>query len=116
MSRVEYLDKIPSRADQLAKLAHGTESDPFDVLIIGGGATGTGCAVDAITRSAAATLVAEALLYLTSLQTGLLPLWELYGMYKHTASCVFHAMLHKLFTSAGQLSNWAGAHAMPEGT
>ena len=60
VSRVEYLDKIPSRADQLAKLGHGTERDPFDVLIIGGGATGTGCAVDAITRSAAdATLVAD---------------------------------------------------------
>ena len=57
---MEYLDKVPSRADQLAKLAHGTERDPFDVLIIGGGATGTGCAVDAITRSAAsATLVAD---------------------------------------------------------
>ena len=50
---MEYLDKIPSRADQLAKLAHGTERDPFDVLVIGGGATGTGCALDAITRSVA---------------------------------------------------------------
>eukprot|EP00891_Asterochloris_glomerata_P000363 jgi/Astpho2/363/Aster-02238 len=57
VSRVEYLDKIPSRADQLAKLAHGTESDPFDVLIIGGGATGTGCAVDAITRGLRTALV-----------------------------------------------------------
>ena len=68
VSRVEYLDKIPSRADQLAKLAHGTERDPFDVLIIGGGATGTGCAVDAITRSAAdGTLVADTTpLYLDS--------------------------------------------------
>ena len=96
MSRVEYLDKIPSRADQLAKLAHGTESDPFDVLIIGGGATGTGCAVDAITRSAAATLVAEALLYLTSLQTDLLPLWELTVRHVRIhCQCMLHAMLNE---------------------
>ena len=70
---MEYLDKIPSRGDQLAKLAHGTERDPFDVLIIGGGATGTGCAVDAITRSVAnATIVCRQ--HLTLLQTDLLPL------------------------------------------
>ena len=31
-------------------LAAGSPDDPFDVLIVGGGATGTGIAVDAVTR------------------------------------------------------------------
>ena len=42
--------QTPSRAEQLAKLQQGTLQNPFDVLVIGGGATGTGCAVDATTR------------------------------------------------------------------
>ena len=42
--------QMPSRAEQLNKLKQGTEAYPFDILIIGGGATGTGCAVDATTR------------------------------------------------------------------
>ena len=50
LTRVDYLDKVPSRAEQLHKLADGSERNPFDVLIIGGGATGTGCALDAVTR------------------------------------------------------------------
>lgn len=41
---------MPSRAQQLTHLSQGTEDNPYDVLIIGGGATGTGCAVDAATR------------------------------------------------------------------
>jgi glycerol-3-phosphate dehydrogenase len=41
---------IPSREQQLARLRAGTKEHPFDVLIIGGGATGTGCALDAATR------------------------------------------------------------------
>ena len=49
-ARVDYLNKVPSRAEQLRKLANGTAQNPFDVLIIGGGATGTGCALDAVTR------------------------------------------------------------------
>lgn len=40
----------PSREEQFQSLAKGTQGNPFDVLIIGGGATGTGCAVDATTR------------------------------------------------------------------
>lgn len=40
----------PSRADHLQELAKGSLENPFDVLIIGGGATGTGCALDATTR------------------------------------------------------------------
>ena len=40
----------PSRATQVANLAAGTKDNPFDLLIIGGGATGTGCALDAATR------------------------------------------------------------------
>jgi hypothetical protein len=42
--------EVPPRATQLATLRHGTRENPFDVLIIGGGATGTGCAVDAVSR------------------------------------------------------------------
>ncbi len=37
---------LPTRQEQLKSL----ESDEFDVLIIGGGATGSGCALDATTR------------------------------------------------------------------
>ena len=50
LSRIDYLDKVPSRKEQLQKLASGSEHNPFDVLVIGGGATGTGCALDAVTR------------------------------------------------------------------
>lgn len=49
-TRIDYLDKVPSRKEQLRKLADGSEHNPFDVLVIGGGATGTGCALDAVTR------------------------------------------------------------------
>lgn len=40
----------PARPQQLANLATGTKEYPFDVLIVGGGATGAGIAVDAATR------------------------------------------------------------------
>ena len=50
LTRIDYLDKVPSRKEQLRKLADGSEHNPFDVLVIGGGATGTGCALDAATR------------------------------------------------------------------
>lgn len=33
-----------------ASLRRGSAAYPFDVLVVGGGATGTGCAVDAVTR------------------------------------------------------------------
>lgn len=42
--------RVPTRAQQVARLRHSSKDDPFDVLIIGGGATGTGCALDAATR------------------------------------------------------------------
>lgn len=38
---------LPAREDQLLALQNTSE---FDVLIIGGGATGSGCALDAVTR------------------------------------------------------------------
>eukprot|EP01103_Thecamoeba_quadrilineata_P019411 TRINITY_DN784_c0_g1_i1.p1 TRINITY_DN784_c0_g1~~TRINITY_DN784_c0_g1_i1.p1 ORF type:complete len:710 (-),score=114.24 TRINITY_DN784_c0_g1_i1:652-2781(-) len=46
--------KIPNRDQQLEKLQEGK---PFDVLIIGGGATGTGVAFDAATRGLNVALV-----------------------------------------------------------
>ncbi|QLG74100.1 hypothetical protein HG535_0F06120 [Zygotorulaspora mrakii] len=45
---------LPTRTDLLSKLS---KTDEFDVLIIGGGATGTGCAVDASTRGLNVALV-----------------------------------------------------------
>lgn len=55
--RMELREKPPSRADMWASLRRGTAADPFDVLIVGGGATGTGCAVDAVTRGLSVALV-----------------------------------------------------------
>ena len=37
---------LPTRQEQLQRL----KNDEFDVLVIGGGATGSGCALDAATR------------------------------------------------------------------
>ena len=37
---------LPSRAEQLEKL----KTEQLDVLVIGGGATGSGCALDAASR------------------------------------------------------------------
>ncbi|XP_059607589.1 glycerol-3-phosphate dehydrogenase, mitochondrial isoform X1 [Phlebotomus argentipes] len=45
---------LPLRAEQIAKLQSGEE---FDVLIVGGGATGAGCALDAVTRGLKTALV-----------------------------------------------------------
>jgi len=44
---------LPTRAEQLASLKTGE----FDVLVIGGGATGTGCALDAASRGLKTALV-----------------------------------------------------------
>lgn len=44
---------LPSRADQLKSLS----DEEFDVLVIGGGATGSGCALDAATRGLKTALV-----------------------------------------------------------
>jgi len=38
--------QLPPRSDQIKSL----QSEAFDILIIGGGATGAGCALDAVTR------------------------------------------------------------------
>ena len=37
---------LPTRKEQIRRL----REDEFDVLVIGGGATGSGCALDAATR------------------------------------------------------------------
>lgn len=43
---------IPSRAEQIRKLqTQGPADNPYDFLVIGGGATGTGIALDAATRT-----------------------------------------------------------------
>lgn len=39
--------KLPPRSEQVQTLQSGEE---YDVIVIGGGATGAGCALDAITR------------------------------------------------------------------
>lgn len=39
--------KLPPRSEQIQVLQSGEE---YDVLVIGGGATGAGCALDSITR------------------------------------------------------------------
>lgn len=46
--KVPYADELPSRQAQLTALQNTEE---FDVLVVGGGATGVGCALDAVTRS-----------------------------------------------------------------
>ncbi|KAL9944217.1 mitochondrial glycerol-3-phosphate dehydrogenase [Verticillium nonalfalfae] len=49
---------LKSRADQLADLRrHSSDSEEYDLLIIGGGATGTGIALDAATRGLKVALV-----------------------------------------------------------
>ena len=46
--KVPFADQLPSRQAQLAALK---DTEEFDVLVVGGGATGAGCALDAVTRS-----------------------------------------------------------------
>jgi alkyl hydroperoxide reductase subunit AhpF len=58
-----YLGKLPSRAEMLQKLqgttinGEKTEDSEYDLLVIGGGATGVGCAVDAASRGLKVALV-----------------------------------------------------------
>uniref|UniRef100_A0AAV2LAJ5 Glycerol-3-phosphate dehydrogenase, mitochondrial n=1 Tax=Knipowitschia caucasica TaxID=637954 RepID=A0AAV2LAJ5_KNICA len=52
--KVPFANELPSRGAQLSALS-GTEE--FDVLIVGGGATGAGCALDAVTRNLKTALV-----------------------------------------------------------
>ncbi|XP_055637903.1 glycerol-3-phosphate dehydrogenase, mitochondrial isoform X2 [Toxorhynchites rutilus septentrionalis] len=54
MQRIRRKRTLPARADQVKSLQSGEE---FDVLIIGGGATGAGCALDAVTRGLKTALV-----------------------------------------------------------
>lgn len=46
--KMRFEDRLPTREEQLAALQDTPE---FDVLVVGGGATGSGCALDAVTRS-----------------------------------------------------------------
>lgn len=41
---------VPSRAEQIRRLSSSSPSDPYDILVIGGGATGAGVAFDAASR------------------------------------------------------------------
>jgi hypothetical protein len=41
---------IPLRASMVRQLHTATRDNPLDILVIGGGATGTGTALDAVTR------------------------------------------------------------------
>ncbi|XP_069020327.1 glycerol-3-phosphate dehydrogenase, mitochondrial [Embiotoca jacksoni] len=52
--KVPFADELPSRQAQLSTLRNTEE---FDVLIVGGGATGAGCALDAVTRNLKTALV-----------------------------------------------------------
>lgn len=53
----DLAEPVPSRTQQLSRLRNSTIDKPFDLLIIGGGATGTGCALDAATRGLKCALV-----------------------------------------------------------
>ncbi|KAI3508713.1 hypothetical protein L1887_23725 [Cichorium endivia] len=48
---------VPSRAVQQSSLAAATSGNPLDILVIGGGATGSGVALDAVTRGLRVGLV-----------------------------------------------------------
>ncbi|XP_051799033.1 glycerol-3-phosphate dehydrogenase, mitochondrial isoform X2 [Acanthochromis polyacanthus] len=52
--KVPFADELPTRQAQLAALKNTEE---FDVLVVGGGATGAGCALDAVTRNLKTALV-----------------------------------------------------------
>ncbi|XP_059904800.1 glycerol-3-phosphate dehydrogenase, mitochondrial isoform X2 [Gadus macrocephalus] len=52
--KVPFADELPSRGAQLAALR---DTEEFDVLIVGGGATGAGCALEAVTRNLKTALV-----------------------------------------------------------
>ncbi|XP_036947279.1 glycerol-3-phosphate dehydrogenase, mitochondrial isoform X1 [Acanthopagrus latus] len=52
--KAPFADELPSRQAQLTALENTEE---FDVLVVGGGATGVGCALDAVTRNLKTALV-----------------------------------------------------------
>ncbi|KAF5836629.1 mitochondrial glycerol-3-phosphate dehydrogenase [Dunaliella salina] len=51
------VDNVPSRTEQYQRLMASKMENPFDVLVIGGGATGAGCAFDAQTRGLNTALI-----------------------------------------------------------
>ncbi|XP_053554289.1 glycerol-3-phosphate dehydrogenase, mitochondrial [Bombina bombina] len=53
-ARIAVQNELPSREAQLLTLENTKE---FDVLVIGGGATGCGCALDAVTRGLKTSLI-----------------------------------------------------------
>ncbi|KAG5852561.1 hypothetical protein ANANG_G00063730 [Anguilla anguilla] len=53
-AEMSFKDELPSRQAQLSALQ---STEEFDVLIVGGGATGSGCALDAVTRNLKTALV-----------------------------------------------------------
>ena len=57
LTTLDYDKPMPSRAEQIKSLTQGTKDNPFDLLVIGGGATGTGVALDAVTRGLSTALV-----------------------------------------------------------
>ncbi|KAJ8282389.1 hypothetical protein COCON_G00049080 [Conger conger] len=54
LADIPFKDQFPSRQAQLSALQ---STEEFDVLIVGGGATGSGCALDAVTRNLKTALV-----------------------------------------------------------
>nr|POE50263.1 glycerol-3-phosphate dehydrogenase sdp6, mitochondrial [Quercus suber] len=48
---------VPSRATQASALIGANSANPLDMLVIGGGATGSGVALDAVTRGLRVGLV-----------------------------------------------------------
>ncbi|KAM6945483.1 glycerol-3-phosphate dehydrogenase, mitochondrial [Aplochiton taeniatus] len=52
--KVPFDNELPSRQAQLSTLR---DTEEFDVLIVGGGATGAGCALDSVTRNLKTALV-----------------------------------------------------------
>lgn len=55
---------LPTRAEQIKSL----QTDNFDVVIIGGGATGAGCALDAQTRGKNLILIVSSIWLVVSTQ------------------------------------------------
>eukprot|EP00475_Leptophrys_vorax_P022024 TRINITY_DN2995_c0_g1_i4.p1 TRINITY_DN2995_c0_g1~~TRINITY_DN2995_c0_g1_i4.p1 ORF type:complete len:693 (-),score=30.62 TRINITY_DN2995_c0_g1_i4:149-2227(-) len=53
----ELSDDVPPRRVQMAALAGSSSARPFDMLVIGGGATGAGVALEAVTRGLHVALV-----------------------------------------------------------
>ncbi|XP_055069203.2 glycerol-3-phosphate dehydrogenase, mitochondrial isoform X1 [Misgurnus anguillicaudatus] len=52
--KMPFKDALPTREEQLTALR---TTEEFDVLVVGGGATGSGCALDAVTRNLKTALV-----------------------------------------------------------